>query len=150
MPQSLVSDLIHIIFSTKNRKPLISPEVEDELKAYLIGTLRKLDLPSIELNCVADHVHILCSLSRKIALMTLLEELKKTSSKWIKSKGPHLRDFYWQAGYGGFSVSVSNVDEVCQYIRGQQEHHRTVTFEQEYLAFLRKHRVDFDERYVWD
>ena len=150
MPQSLVRNLMHIIFSTKNRKPLIIPTVREELKAYLIGTLRNLESPSIEVNCVDNHVHVLCSVSRKIALMTLLEELKKTSSKWIKSKGPHLRDFYWQAGYGGFSVSQSKVPAVCKYIRQQDEHHRTVTFEEEYRAFLRKHGIDFDERYVWD
>ncbi len=150
MPQSLVRNLMHIIFSTKNRKPLIVPEVKDSLKAYLIGTLRKLESPSLEINCVADHVHVLCSLSRKTALMTLLEELKKSSSKWIKSQGPRLGAFYWQAGYGGFSVSESNVDGVRDYIRRQEEHHRTMTFQEEYRAILRKHGIDFDERYVWD
>jgi len=150
MAQSLVRNLMHIIFSTKNRKPLIIPSVREELKAYLIGTLRNFESPSVETNCVDNHVHILCSVSRKIVLMTLLEKLKKTSSKWIKSKGPALQGFYWQAGHGGFSVSPSNVPAVCEYIRQQDAHHRTMTFEDEYRAFLRKHGIAFDERYVWD
>ncbi len=150
MPQSLVSNLMHIIFSTKSRKPLIAPAISGELKAYLMGTLDNLDSPSLAMNCVTDHVHILCSLSRKIPLMRLLEEVKKSSSRWIKTKGVEFHDFYWQGGYGAFSVSESNVGAVREYIRKQQDHHRTMSFEQEYRAFLRKHRVDFDERYVWD
>jgi len=150
MPQSLAQNLIHIIFSTKNHKPLIVPPVQQELKAYLVGTLDNLDSPSIETNCTTDHVHVLCSLSRTLSLAKLLEEFKKSSSKWMKTKGPEFQDFYWQAGYGAFSVSQSKVEAVRRYIRQQAEHHRKTTFQDEFRQFLRKHRIEFDERYVWD
>jgi len=150
MSQSLAKNLIHIIFSTKNRKPLIVPPVREELKAYLVGTLGNLDSPSIEANCTTDHVHILCSLSRSMSLAKLLEELKESSSKWIKTKGPEFQDFYWQAGYGAFSVSQSRVEAVRRYIRQQDKHHRSTTFQDEFREFLRKHQIEFDEQYVWD
>ncbi len=150
MPQSLIRNIVHIIFSTKSRRPLIIPEVRGALKAYLIGTLKNLDSPSIETNCVEDHVHIVCCVSKNHALKEILEEVKKSSSKWIKTKGRTLRDFYWQAGYGAFSVSQSNVEAVREYIRGQEEHHKKMTFQEEFRQFLRRHHVEYDERYTWD
>jgi REP element-mobilizing transposase RayT len=150
MPQSLAKNLLHITFSTKGRRAFIVPEVREALKAYLIGTLGNLNSPSIETNCVADHVHILCVLSKTLALSALLEEVKKSSSKWIKTQSPQLHDFYWQGGYGAFSVSESNVPAVRAYIRKQEAHHRTMTFQEEFRALLRKHGIEFDERYVWD
>jgi len=150
MSQSLAKNLIHVIFSTKNRRPLILPPVREELKAYLVGTLDNLDSPSIETNCTVDHVHVLCSLSRSLSLAKLLEELKKSSSKWIKTKGPEFLEFYWQAGYGAFSVSQSRVEAVRRYIRQQEEHHRDTTFQDEFRQFLRKHQIEFDEQYMWD
>ena len=105
MPQSLAKNITHVIFSTKNRRPLILPDVREELEAYLVGVLKNLDSPSIETRCQKDHVHSLCCMSKTLAVCTILEELKKASSKWIKTKGAAFRGFYWQAGYGSFSVS---------------------------------------------
>ena len=150
MPQSLAKNLLHVTFSTRGRRALIVAEVREPLKAYLIGTLGNLGSPSLETNCVADHVHILCVLSKTLALSTLLEEVKKSSSKWLKTQSALLRDFYWQGGYGAFSVSRSNIPGVRAYIRNQEAHHRAMTFQDEFRALLRKHRIEFDERYVWD
>ena len=99
---------------------------------------------------VEDHVHILFSLSKNYPLMKIVEEVKKGSSKWIKTKGPAFHKFQWQNGYGGFSVSQSGVDAVKRYIAGQEEHHRSVTFQEEFGKFLRKYQIEYDERYVWD
>jgi len=150
MPQSLAKILIHIIFSTKGRTPVIAPEVRPELNAYIVGILRQLGCPSILVNSVADHVHILCCLSRTLTLAKAVEDVKKGSSKWLKTKAAALRNFHWQNGYGAFSVSQSSVDEVRRYIANQEEHHRRVTFEDEFRAFLDRHGVAYDERYVWD
>ena len=150
MAQSLAKVIVHIIFSTKDRMPLIAPTMRGELHAYIVGTLARLGCPSILVNGVADHVHILCFLSRTLALAKVIEEVKKGSSKWMKTKAVALRNFHWQNGYGAFSVSQSGVAKVRDYIAGQEEHHRRVSFEEEFLAFLRRHEVEFDERYVWD
>jgi len=150
MPQSLAKLLVHIIFSTKLRQPLIHPEVAPDLNAYLGGILSDLGCRPIVINSVVDHTHILCCLSRNHAVAKVVEDVKKGSSKWLKTKGPAMRDFYWQAGYGAFSVSESNAEAVRQYIAKQEEHHRKVTFQDEFRAFLRRHGVEYDERYVWD
>lgn len=150
MSQSLAKTLLHLTFSTKDRRPLIVPEVKDELKVYLMGILRDIHCPAIDINCVADHVHILFCLSKNLALAKAIEELKKSSSKWMKTKSESLKDFYWQGGYGSFSVSQSNVAAVRRYIRNQEEHHRTMTFQEELRALLRKHNIEYDERYIWD
>tara|TARA_R110002072_G_scaffold22432_5_gene78748 strand:+ start:3887 stop:4339 length:453 start_codon:yes stop_codon:yes gene_type:complete len=150
MGQSLVQNYIHIVFSTKNRQPLIHPPVENELHAYLGGICNRLESQSIIVGGYTDHIHILCKLSKKIALMTLIEKIKSNSSKWIKSKGIGYEDFYWQDGYGAFSVNPSEVDTVIKYIANQHEHHRKKTFQEEYRAFLKKYNVAYDERYVWD
>ena len=150
MGQSLVKNYIHLVFSTKNREPLIYPPVEAELHAYLGGLCNKLDYPVIKVGGYTDHIHILCMLSKKIALMKLMEELKSHSSKWTKTKGKNYENFYWQDGYGAFSVKPSEVDTVISYIANQHQHHSKKTFPDEYLAFLKKYNVDYDERYVWD
>ena len=97
-----------------------------------------------------DHIHILCMLSKKIALMNLLEEVKSHSSKWMKTKGTELKNFYWQNGYGAFSVNPTEIDKVITYIENQKEHHRKKTFQEEYRAFLKKYKVEYDEKFVWD
>lgn len=150
MGQSLVKNYLHIVFSTKHRQEIIHPPVEEELHAYLGGICKKLECPPIIVGGYTDHVHILCMLSKKIALMKLLEEVKSHSSKWIKSKAKTLENFYWQDGYGAFSVNPSEVDTVIKYIANQKEHHKTKTFQDEYRAFLKKYNVEYDERYVWD
>ena len=150
MPQSLVKNYIHITFSTKNRYPFITDSIRDELFNYLGGTCRELECQPIIIGGVKDHVHLLVNLSRKIALMSLIEKLKSHSSKWIKTKGENYRNFFWQRGYGGFSVNPNQIDVVEQYILNQETHHKKVIFQEEYRAFLKKYSVDFDERYVWD
>ena len=150
MAQSLAKLLTHIIFSTKNRRPVLPAEARARLNAYFVGILRQWDSPSVIVNSVADHVHILCRLSKNHALAKVIEEIKKGTSKWLKRQDAALRDFHWQNGYGAFSVSQSNVDQVRRYIERQEAHHRTTTFEDEFRAFLAKHRIEFDERYLWD
>ncbi len=150
MGQSLVKNYIHLVFSTKYRQPLIYPPVEAELHAYLGGVCNHLECQSIKVDGFTDHVHILCMLSKKIALMKLVEEVKSHSSKWIKTKGPGYENFYWQDGYGAFSVNPAEIDTVIAYIANQHEHHRKKGFKEEYVAFLKKYNVEYDERYVWE
>ena len=150
MGQSLVKNYIHIIFSTKHRQPLINEPIENELHAYIGGVCNKLECHPVKIGGYTDHIHVLCLLSKKVALITLLEEIKSHSSKWIKTKGGDYNNFYWQNGYGAFSVNSTEVDIVIEYITNQKEHHKIKTFQEEYRAFLKKYHVDYDERYVWD
>jgi REP element-mobilizing transposase RayT len=150
MPQSLSSILIHLVFSTKNRAPYISREIEPELHAYLAAVFRECHSPALAVNGTANHVHALFALSRTITVAEMVEEVKKRSSKWVKTKGDSHHNFQWQAGYGAFSIGQSNVAALKRYIAEQKEHHRRRTFEEEYRNFLAKYGVAFDERYVWD
>jgi putative transposase len=151
MSQSLADVVIHIVFSTKNRLPFLkSPELRQRLDAYIVGTLENLGCPSIITRSVEDHIHILCHLSRTMSIGQLIKEIKTSSSAWVKEQDPRLHDFYWQAGYGAFSVSRSNVEQVKHYISNQEEHHRTRTFQEEFRLLLERHGIKFDERYVWD
>jgi putative transposase len=150
MGQSLVKNYLHIVFSTKHRQPLIHKPYNEELYNYIGGTCRNLECYPVIVGGYTDHVHILCMLSKKIALIKLLEEVKSHSSKWMKTKAESLANFYWQDGYGAFSVNPSQVEVVKAYIQNQQEHHRKKTFQNEYRAFLKKYNVEYDERYVWD
>jgi REP element-mobilizing transposase RayT len=149
MPQSLSKVLVHIIFSTKHREPFIGPEIRPRLHAYLVGILDNLKSPSLQTGGVADHVHILFALGRTISQADLVEEVKKSSSKCMKAEGGVAR-FTWQAGYGTFSIGESQADTVIHYIQNQEEHHRKVTFQEEFRKFLEKYKVAYDERYVWD
>lgn len=150
MPQSLFKVYTHIIFSTKHRQNLIDESIESSLLDYLGGISKGLECNPIQIGGYQNHVHILCLLSRKIAAVQLLEELKKQSSKWIKTKGPEYSNFYWQNGYGIFSVNPLNINKVARYIKKQKEHHQQLSFKDEYRLFLKKYHVEFDERYVWD
>ena len=150
MPQSLSSVLVHLVFSTKNREPWIRLPVESELFAYGTTVLKNAGCPPLAMNGTADHVHVLFDLSRVKSIAEVVEELKTSTSKWIKTKGPDFRGFHWQAGYGAFSVSQSSVEQVIDYIRQQKEHHSGRTFPDELRALMRKHGISFDERYVWD
>ena len=150
MPQSLAKIYVHITFSTKHRQPLIDDPIKPELFAYLGGVCQALECHPVQVGGHDDHVHVLCILSKKIALMDLLEEIKKRSSKWIKTKGASYESFYWQDGYGAFSVNPAQIDVVVRYIENQAEHHRKRDFKDEFRAFLKKYRVEYDERYVWD
>ncbi len=149
MPQSLSKVLVHLIFSTKHREPLIGLEIRPRLYAYLVGILDNLKSPSLQTGGVADHVHILFLLGRTISQAELVEEVKKSSSIWMKTEGG-VPGFSWQAGYGAFSIGESQADTVIHYIQKQEEHHRTVTFQDEFRKFLEKYKVAYDERYVWD
>jgi len=149
MSQSLALVLVHIIFSTKNRRPFFqSVELRSEVRSYLIGTLRGLECVPIQVGGVEDHVHILCGLSRKISLGELVKNLKTSSTRILKGKGHN--DFSWQSGYGAFSVSQSAKESVFSYIAKQEIHHRKINFQDEFRALLDKHGIHFDERYVWD
>jgi len=150
MGQSLVKNYVHLVFSTKHRESLIYPPIEAELHAYLGGICNKLNCPVLKVGGYINHIHILCMLSKKIALMKLMEELKSHSSKWIKTKGAVYENFYWQDGYGAFSVNPSEFDRVVAYIENQHEHHRKKTFQEEYRAILKKYDVEYQEKYVWD
>ena len=150
MSQSLVKLSTHIIFSTKYRQPLIDAVIEPELHAYLGAVCNEIDSIPVKVGGYTDHIHILCLLSKKVALMDLLEEVKKRSSKWIKEKGEAYKDFYWQRGYGAFSVNPSELEVVIRYIENQHEHHTKRTFQDEFRGFLKKYNVEYDERYVWD
>jgi REP element-mobilizing transposase RayT len=150
MGQSLVRNYLHIVFSTKHRQPLIHPPVEEEMHHYLGGICNKLECPVLKVGGYHDHIHILCMLSKKITLVKLMEGLKSHSSKWIKTKGAAYENFYWQDGYGAFSVNPADVDAVIGYIAHQHAHHSKKTFQDEYRAFLKKYQVEYEEQYVWD
>ncbi len=150
MGQSLVKNYIHIVFSTKYRTPCILPPWEEELHRYLGGICNELGCQSLIVGGYTDHIHILCMLSRKIALMKLVGVVKANSSRWIKQKNPSLKNFRWQDGYGAFSVNPAQVDRVHSYISNQHEHHKQKDFKKEYLALLKKYQVEFDEKYVWE
>jgi REP element-mobilizing transposase RayT len=148
MPQSLANILIHAVWSTKERRPLISDGVRVGLHGYMAGILKNIESPALIINTVADHVHVLCQLSKNLAACKLVEEVKKSSTKWLKAQG--VAAFAWQNGYGVFSVSQSNVAAVRKYIEGQAEHHQKRDFRDEFRAFCKRHSVPLDERYVWD
>jgi putative transposase len=150
MPQSLSRVLVHLIFSTKNRERFLTPEVCEELHPYLAVVLREDGCPSLQVGGVVDHVHLLFGLSRTRTVAQVVETVKTSSSKWIKTKGAAFAEFHWQAGYGAFSVGQSNVAAVTRYIQNQEEHHRTTTFQEEFRRFLKLYQVPYDEKYVWD
>lgn len=149
MSQSLSKLYVHIVFHTKYNQPLIQPEVEKELYAYIGGIIKENQSVPIRINGVADHIHILATMSKNIALAKFVEEIKRNSSRWIKSKGKGYENFAWQGGYGGFSVSPSVLDRVKRYIENQKEHHKKITFKDEYLQFLTEHGISFDEDHLW-
>ncbi len=150
MPQSLSSILIHLVFSTKNREPLITEAVEPELHQYLGGIFRNQKCPSLLIGGYYDHIHALFLLSRTMAVADLVGEVKSSSSKWIKTKGKEFAGFQWQAGYGAFSIGQSAVEDVKQYIANQKAHHRAWSFQDEFRSTCKKYEVEIDERYVWD
>lgn len=151
MPQSLAQIYLHLVFSTKHRKPLLNDKRQrEQTHAYLAGACANLDSPSLIVGGVKDHVHLLCRQSKNIAVKTLVAELKRESSKWIKTQGPDLSEFYWQRGYGAFSISPSHVSALKKYIANQEEHHQKETFQDEFRRLCAKYELEIDERYVWD
>jgi REP element-mobilizing transposase RayT len=141
--------LFHIVFSTKDREPCLYENISGELYAYLGGILNNLNGKALATGGWFDHVHILASLLADVALATVMRELKANSSSWIKRRFPELRNFAWQNGYGAFTVNESIRIAVTEYIRKQREHHRVKSFQDEYMEFLSKHKVDFDAKYIW-
>jgi putative transposase len=148
MSQSFVQFYTHIVFHTKNNVPFIHKDVENELYSYLGGILRNLKSVPLQIGGTSDHIHMLCTLPKTMAPADLVEELKKSSSKWIKSKGPEYKNFYWQDGYGGFSVSNSGVNSVKRYILNQKRHHEKVSFTDEYKVLLDAYGIQYEERYL--
>lgn len=149
MAQSLSQIYIHAIFHVKNNECLILPEHHEELYRYLAGTVKISKSTPIEINGVEDHVHILCIMSKNVSLARLMEDIKTNSSRWIKTLGPHYRDFAWQGGYAGYSVSQSKVETVRRYIRNQKEHHKKQSFKDEYVQFLHEYGVEYHPDYLW-
>ena len=150
MGQSLNKIYVHLVFSTKHRQPLIGDSIKEELFSYLGGICKNLECNPIQVGGNKDHVHVLFLLSKKIALMDLIEKVKSNSSKWIKTKGIEFENFYWQNGYGAFSVNPTEIEIVKNYIINQRKHHETVTFKSEFLDILEKHEMEYDEKYLWD
>ncbi len=150
MAQSLSKVVLHITFSTKDRESWLNSDVRPRMHAYLATVCRDLGAELVRVGGVADHVHIVTTLPRTLSQAQMIERIKKVSSKWIKTLDARYRSFFWQRGYGAFSVSPSQLDAVLQYVDTQQEHHRTRSFQEEYRELLRRHGIDFDERYVWD
>ena len=151
MPQFLAKILVHTVFPTKDRRPLLCDRgVREELHCYLGGILSNLDCQPIIVGGVEDHVHLLSSLSRTYTAADVLKELKRSSSLWLKTKSSDLHDFGWQSGCGIFSIGYSQVEAVREYIAGQEEHHRKVSFQDEFRQLLKRYVIEYDERYVWD
>ncbi len=147
---SYVSSYHHCVFSTKERRPLITPALRDRLWPFLGGIARQNKMKAVEIGGVEDHVHILLSLPATMAIAKALQLIKGGSSKWVHDTFPEHRLFAWQEKYGAFSVSESRVDSIIHYIKEQKEHHRKMTFQEEFLRLLKKHRIEYDERYLWD
>ena len=150
MPQSYAALYCHIIFSTKNREPLIPGELQSRLYAYMGGVLRKEGDVLLAAGGMPDHVHLLASLTRQASVAEVVRVVKANSSGWIHETFPPMSNFAWQNGYGAFSVSASAVPAVKRYLAEQEEHHRTRTFQEEFVEFLRRHGIDYDERYLWE
>lgn len=150
MPQSLVRNYVHLVFSTKNRVHTIDETIQPELFRYIGGICANNDCHPVQIGGYSNHVHALFLLSKKLLLIKIVEEIKSHSSGWIKTKDTMYQNVYWQSGYGAFSVNPKEVDTVTAYVLNQKEHHQKFTFEEEYRAFLKKYSVEYDERYVWD
>ena len=150
MPQSLSQVILHIVFSTKDRHPWLDAAIRPRMHSYLATLCRDCKCEAYRVGGVADHIHIAARLARTISQSDLLEKIKKTSSAWIKSQGAQYQSFFWQGGYGDFSIGYSQLDDLTQYIDYQETHHQTKTFQEEYRELLRKYHVEYDERYVWD
>ncbi|WP_278380315.1 IS200/IS605 family transposase [Chryseobacterium arthrosphaerae] len=150
MPQSLVKNYVHIVFSTKYRNDFIDEEIEQELYSYIAGLCRDFECRALQIGGTDNHIHILCRLSQKIPLMKLVQEVKAHSSKWIKTKGKKYENFFWQDGYGAFSVSEKDVQMITNYIKKQRQHHQKQDFKNELIGILEKHKMDYDEKYLWD
>ncbi len=150
MPQSFGSLNFHLIFSTKHRLPQITADIQPRLNEFIGGILRARDSVLLSAGNMPDHIHLLVSLHRELSISDTLRDIKSVSSLWVHENFANHQDFAWQAGYAAFSVSYSNMDAVKIYLAGQAEHHRIRTFQEEYLEFLHRHDMEYDERYIWE
>jgi len=150
MPQSLVRNLIHVVFSTKNRVDLIMPEIESDLFGYIHGIVENNKSKLIVANGTENHIHLLISIGKTISISELVGDIKRDSSSWIKKQGKEFSQFYWQEGYGAFSVGQTEDELVMKYIDAQKEHHKTKDYKTEFRGFLKKYNIEYDEKYVWD
>jgi len=150
MSQSLIRAYVHIVFSTKHRLPLINSKIEPELHRYIGGICKRMEFQPLIVGGYTDHIHILCTLSKKTPLSNLLEEVKSHSSKWMKTKDEQFKNFYWQDGYGAFSISHTHIEQTKRYIENQHAHHDQQTFQREYVELLETNGVEFEEKYLWD
>jgi REP element-mobilizing transposase RayT len=151
MPQSLAKILLHVVFSTKDRRPHLRDRVfREEMHHYIGGILNRINCPPVIVGGVEDHVHLLCVLSRTCAPADMVKEVKRSSSLWIKTRTPDFAEFAWQSGYGIFSIGYSQIEDVRGYIAGQEQHHRKLAFQDELRRLLKRYEVSFDEAYVWD
>ncbi len=150
MPKSPSNMFIHIIFSTKERRAFLTKEIRPELILYMVAALKTCESPALIIECVEDHVHILCALSGTWAISELVEDVRKKSSKWIKTKGSSFQEFQWQEGYAAFTVGRTEVPAIKDYIATQEEHHQTTTFQEEYRKLITENGLEYDERDMWD
>lgn len=150
MPHSYISIYVHYVFGAKRRARMITPELEKRLHPYLGGIARENDMKALAIGGIEDHVHVLLSLPRTLSVAKAVQLLKGASSKWVHDTFPEHQHFEWQGGYGAFSVSTSRVEATAAYIHRQKEHHHRRTFQDEYIALLKKHGVEYDERDMWD
>ncbi len=149
MPHSYVNLLYHIVFSTKERQPLIKESYQTRLYEYLGGTIRGLGGAALEINGIEDHVHVLAKLRQDKAVSDVLRDLKANASGWLHDVFPELKQFAWQNGYGAFTVSAGQIETVRRYIANQKAHHQQQSFEDEFVQLLKMHEVEYDERYLW-
>jgi putative transposase len=150
MPQSLARVILHVVFSTKNREPFLTNPIRVELFPYFASVLKDHDCVPIQIGGIEDHVHLLFGISRTKTIAQIVETLKTSTSKWIKTKSPDFIAFHWQSGYGAFSLSQSDLDHAIKYVANQETHHARISFQDEYRLFLKRYSISFDERYVWD
>ena len=150
MPHTYISFVVHYVFSTKNRRRMISPDLEQRLWPYMGGIARANNMTAFCIGGTEDHVHMLVSLPSTISVAKAVQLVKGGSSKWVHEQFPEHREFEWQRGYGAFTIGISHLENTIKYIESQKEHHKKVSFQEEYLAILRKHGLEYDERYVWD
>jgi REP element-mobilizing transposase RayT len=146
---SYVSAYFHCVFSTKERRKMITPELQERLWPFLGGIARENGMSALRIGGIEDHVHLLLALPATIPIAKAMQLIKGGSSKWVHETFPAQREFRWQEKYGAFSVSVSQLDTITAYIKNQREHHRARSFQEEFVALLKKHRIEYDERYLW-
>ena len=150
MPKTFTNLVVHAIFSTKGRVPSIDAELRPRLFAYMGGVVREMQGTALIINGPNDHAHLLLGLSSMTSVAEAMRVVKANSSKWVHESCPNRGDFAWQTGYGAFSVSQSNIEQVRRYIANQEEHHRTISYQEEFIGFLKRHGITYDERFIWD